>query len=450
MRPFLALLAAPQVGAGHSIGQVSVREGSSADTVIGVLGVEAPITTGHANLRGSSLPSLPPATPLTSDMPGLPPIPTKSEVPTPVRVGQLSRYLAGYNAKKARFLLLGFTHGFRLQYHGKREFRDARNLKSAFDLPQVLKHEISLELQSGRVSGPFLLPPFPNLQVSPLGLVAKKEPNTYRVIHHLSFPEGNSINDGISSDDASVQYQRVDDAINLILSTGVGSLMAKTDIEKAFRILPVHPVDYELLGMKINNLFYYDKALPMGCSISCKLFEEFSTALHWILANEFKAAAVVHVLDDFLFIGAAGTQQCEHALYSFIKMCSDINIPIKHSKTVNPCTVITFLGIELDSVKMESRLPRDKVEKIKTLLNEFMGLQKVTLKQLQSLLGVLNFACRVVIPGRPFLRRLIDLTRGVHKPHHHLRLNHEAKADVAAWKLFIDTFNGSYMFSSMI
>ena len=141
--------------------------------------------------------------------------------------------------------------GFRLQYHGKREFREARNLKSPFDLPQVLKQEIALDLQSGRVSGPFFLPPFPNLQVSPLGLVAKKGPNTYRVIHHLSFPEGNSINDGISS----VQYQRVDDAIDLIRSMDVGSLMAKADIEKASRIMPVHPVDYELLGMKINNLF---------------------------------------------------------------------------------------------------------------------------------------------------------------------------------------------------
>ena len=243
-----------------------------------------------------------------------------------------------------------------------------------------------------------------------------------------------------------MQYQRVDDDIDLIRSMGVGSLMAKADIEKAFRIMPVHPVDYELLGMRINNLFYYDKALPMGCSISCKLFEEFSTALHWIVANEFKAAGVVHVLDDFLFVGAAATQQCDRDLQSFIKL----NIPIKHSKTVNPCTVITFLGIELDSVKMESRLPLDKVEKIKKLLNKFMGLQKVTLKQLQSLLGVLNFACRVIIPGRPFLRRLIDLTRGVDKPQHQLRLNHEAKADLAAWKLFIDTFNRSYMFSSMV
>ena len=262
-----------------------------------------------------------------SDLPGLQPIPPKSELPTPVRIDQLSRCLAGYDATNSRFLLSGFLQGFRLQYHGQREFRDARNIKSAFDLPQVLKQEIALELQLGRISGPFFLPFFPNLQVSPLGLVAKKEPNAYRVIHHFSFPEGNSINDGISSEDASVQYQRVDDAIDLIRSMGVGSLMAKPDIEKAFRIMPVHPVYYELLGMKINNLFYYDKALPMRCSISCKLFEEFSTALHWIVANEFKAAGVVHVLDDFLFVGAAARQHCDRALQYFIKLCSDMNIP---------------------------------------------------------------------------------------------------------------------------
>ena len=81
-------------------------------------------------------------------------------------------------------------------------------------------------------------------------------------------------------DDSHVQYQSIDDAIKYIRSMGVWSLMAKTDVEKAFCILP-HPDDYESLGMKVNKLYYYYKALPMGCSISCRLFEEFSTAIHW-------------------------------------------------------------------------------------------------------------------------------------------------------------------------
>ena len=63
---------------------------------------------------------------------------------------------------------------------------------------------------------------------------------------------------------------------------------------------------------------------------------------------------------------------------------------------------ICFLGIELDSIQMESRLFLDKVDKIKLLLNTFIERQKVTLNERQSFIGTLNFACRVVSHGRPF------------------------------------------------
>ena len=57
-----------------------------------------------------------------------------------------------------------------------------------------------------------------------------------------------------------------------------------------------------------------------------------------------------------------------------------------------------------------------------------------TLKDLQSLLGLLNFCTKVVVPGRTFLRRLIDLTKGITRPSHHIRLNKEARADLACWR----------------
>ena len=65
---------------------------------------------------------------------------------------------------------------------------------------------------------------------------------------------------------------------------------------------------------------------------------------------------------------------------------------------------------------------------------------------MQSLIGLLNFACSVVIPGRPFLRRLIDLTMGLRAPHHRRRLNKEARADLHAWSVFIEHFNGKSVF----
>ena len=97
---------------------------------------------------------------------------------------------------------------------------------------------------------------------------------------------------------------------------------------------------------------------------------------------------------------------------------------------------------------MRAKLPQDKVSKIRDLLAQYMRRRKITLVELQSLLGLLNFACKVIRPGRAFVRRLINLTCGLQLPHHHVRLNREAKADLLAWKTFIDSFNGIYMFPS--
>ena len=64
-------------------------------------------------------------------------------------------------------------------------------------------------------------------------------------------------------------------------------------------------------------------------------------------------------------------------------------------KTMGPSTTITFAGIELDSVEMEARLPQNKLDKCKELISEFLKRRKVTLKEIQSLTGLLNFACAV-------------------------------------------------------
>ena len=115
-------------------------------------------------------------------------------------------------------------------------------------------------------------------------------------------------------------------------------------------------------------------------------------------------------------------------------------------ETVGPENVLAFAGIELDTLRMEARLPLDKTEKCKTLVSTFLRRKKVTLREIQSLIGLLNFACSVVVPGRAFLRRLIDLTRGVKSPHHFIRLNKSSKADLVLWQSFLDDFNGRSFF----
>ena len=82
------------------------------------------------------------------------------------------------------------------------------------------------------------------MKCSPIGLVPKREPNSFRLIHHLSFPEGQSINSFINKDLCTVHYASFDEAVALAISAGTGAWLAKADIKSAFRLLPVSPSDY--------------------------------------------------------------------------------------------------------------------------------------------------------------------------------------------------------------
>lgn len=364
---------------------------------------------------------------------------------TPIKVDKLAYWLTGYDKSETTFLLDGFTHGFTIPFNGSRSFRSANNLKSVRENPKIVYDKISDAIVKGHVAGPFLSPPFPNFQISPIGLVPKKDFGKFRLIHHLSFGNELSVNAGIPDDLCTVNYQTIDDAIALVKQCGYMSYMTKVDIENAYKIVPIHPHDFELLGFSIDDKYFFDKTLPMGLSYSCALFERLSTAFHWTAVNKLKLPFCAHILDDFFFVNFTSDLSMK-GLNIFLAWAQSIGLPINPDKTVTPCTTITFVGIELDSIAMEARLPLEKLQKIRSVLHSMRFRKKVTLQELQSVIGLLNFACRVVRPGRAFLRRLIDLTVGLTKPHFKRRLTLEARADLAAWSVFMDHFNGKSMF----
>ena len=106
--------------------------------------------------------------------------------------------------------------------------------------------------------GPFKSPSFSNFHQSPLGLVPKRD-GKFRLIHHLSYPAGESVNDGIPEYYTSVKYQTLDNAIDLIQKLGTGCLIAKAIIQDAFRLIPIRSEDHHLLGFKFegNYIMHY-------------------------------------------------------------------------------------------------------------------------------------------------------------------------------------------------
>ena len=219
----------------------------------------------------------------------------------------------------------------------------------------------------GRIARPFHPRPLPNLIVSPIGLVPKSEPGKFRLIQHSSFPDGDSINDGIDSAMCTVHYTHSDVAIQLVISAAKGALMAKADIQSAFRLLPVHADDFELLGMNVGGFFWIDKALPMGASCSSALFEKFATFIEWVTKRVSSSDRICHYMDDFLIVASENDENtfrsCKSLVERFENVCREFGVPLAADKSVGPprgeATKIIFLGLEIDSVQQTLSIPQD-------------------------------------------------------------------------------------------
>ena len=94
----------------------------------------------------------------------------------------------------------------------------------------------------------------------------------FRLIHHLSYPCGKFFNDFIDPNLYSVQFASFDEAVHMVQDLGPCCLLGKSDIQSAFRLLPVSVLDFDQLGFKFDNKFYLAVRLPVRCLRFSRLY----------------------------------------------------------------------------------------------------------------------------------------------------------------------------------
>ncbi len=81
-------------------------------------------------------------------------------------------------------------------------------------------------------------------------------------------------------------------------------------------------------------------------------------------------------------------------LRTFLGLCGHLGVPVVADKAEKG-NCISFLGVTLDTCL--------------GLVRSYTDQKHLSVFLLESLAGLLNFACLVVVLGRPFLRRLYSL-----------------------------------------
>ena len=119
-----------------------------------------------------------------------------------------------------------------------------------------------------------------------------------------------------------------------------------------------------------------------------------------------------------------------------------MNIPLSAKKTIGHTRVLEYLGIILDTVIMQARLPEETIVGITGFTQTILNKRSCTRKELEQLLGLLNFASRVILPGRAFVAYLYRLMSFVKEAYHYVHLNKECKTDLQMLLELLTHWNG--------
>ena len=325
-------------------------------------------------------------------------------VVTPVNADVFERLLvmANYPREKTQYIAQSFRSGFDLGYRGPEDIRlQSRNLPLTIGTQTDLWNKVMSEVKLGRYAGPFKMIPFEYYIQSPIGLVPKDQGKKTRLIFHLSHPKGGttSVNANTPSEFSSVDYPKFNEAIELCLKAGPNAHIAKSDLISAFRILGLHPKFWKYLVLKAQSpldqhvYYFVDKCMPFGASISCAAFQKISDAISFLVQYR-TGHKNVNYLDDYFFV-ALLKLVCNNQVKSFLQVCSEIGFPVSLEKTYWASTVMTFLGLLIDTARGIILIPMEKLTKARDMVKQVRTSRKIKLSSTPESLWRIEFPLQV-------------------------------------------------------
>ncbi|KAJ5778452.1 hypothetical protein N7520_001698 [Penicillium odoratum] len=365
-----------------------------------------------------------------------PELPRLQSSPSPLNAKGWSNLLRYYPGDLGSTIAGILTYGAQVGYRGKKQFRYSSN--HHIHEPGIITAQLAEDLNLGRVR----LASRPSF-VSPLGLVPKHD-GGWRRIRDLSWPPGQGLNQGIPDSWSAIEYMTIDHIYEQVIQAGRGCTIIKRDIKDAFRIVPVAEDNQHLLAFQWNDSTYVECCLPFGLATAPFLFNLFAEAFHWILQCHLPAFHINHYLDDFIVIARSPSVSEPTGPFDEVynRVTDYLRIP-RNTKKDQQGTCVTVLGIQIDSIAMEARLPPEKLCSATLDAATCLTAVSLSLKQTERLAGLLAFCSRVVRLGRTRLQSLYSFQAAFpHGSSARRRIPYEVRDDLEWWRDSLSLFNG--------
>ena len=363
-------------------------------------------------------------------------------VHSPLNSEKFQKYLENYWDWQ---LPLFIKFGFPLDIDHDIELKsDPINHKSATQFPSHVTHYIAEEKSFNAIIGPFKDPPI-QLHTSPFLTREKSNSEHRRVIVDLSWPLNNAVNTHVRSDnymgvDFALTLPSIDSVTQAVKKFGKNCHIAKIDISRAYKHVPIDPRDIKFLGLFWED-YFIELNLCFGYKNGAALFQRLSDSVRFIMKQE--GHYIQNYSDDHLCLGKAS--DCRKAFDRLNVLLPELGFQISDHKTVKRCTEVICLGILINTEKLTVSVPSEKLKDIKKVCQSWSNIKTCNKRQLQSLLGSLLYITKRVKFSRGFLNRLLQLLRSNHSKKI-IKITHEAKKDISWFNAFLDQFNGTSFF----
>ena len=190
--------------------------------------------------------------------------------------------------------------------------------------------------------------------------------------------------------------------------------------------------DVPLLGYLFNGRFYFDKFLSMGLCSAAYICQRVTNSIRFMC--QMLCIAIVNYLDDF-----AGADKPELALKSFQELGNLIvscGIEESKEKACPASTKMVFIGVLFDTDDLTLSVTAERVLEILELVDSWLQKKSATLRELQSLVGKLNFISACVHASRVFICRILNWLRLIHGKQSAHIIAAFVRKDLMWWKLF--------------
>ena len=125
-----------------------------------------------------------------------------------------------------------------------------------------------------------------------------------------------------------------------------------------------------------------------------------------------------------------------------VEVCRELRFVVNPSKVTSPSPITCFLGIDIDSHEGVACIEPEHLQAIILKLSSFHQANSAMKYEILSLIGKLQFVCRVCPPGRAFLWLMIETSKKAQDLHHHIKLNMEFQNDIEWWFTYLPSWNG--------